>query len=206
MGIRLSSYGAGKITVDGLTDEDIKRIRAAGHGLSWVMVKDGKLLTHSALLPPPDPIHDDEMLPFWSRPTAEEKENLEKFEFEKLDPRFYCGRQITIQHLCGYSYTKENYRREAFKLESYGFSQMRSQRGIDGGFWEVWFLPGLYSAKGDLHHVIEEAKSKKKLVTSADGSQQENDGFAEAIEFLRTHVQFGTLEVSVQRLVMLMDD
>lgn len=60
------------------------------------------------------------------------------------------GAAITIQHVCGYDYSDDFYRENAKKLESYGFICCRSNRGSEGRFWEIWFLPGLWMAEGDL--------------------------------------------------------
>ena len=99
---------------------------------------------------------------------------------------------ITIQGLCGYNYTEENYKWNAEKLESYGFQCLRSRRGTDAKFWELWFLPGLWCSKGDLEANVKRGKDDKEELKIA-------------LEFLRHKVSFGTLDVSNQRMCMVLD-
>jgi hypothetical protein len=98
-----------------------------------------------------------------------------------------------ISHLCGHYYTKEGYKREADKLESYGFSCMRSRRGENGRFWENWYLPGVWCAKGDL------AEKLKPIKDSNEKTQ-------EAIRFLMRNVSFGSMDMTQQRAAMVTPD
>jgi hypothetical protein len=96
---------------------------------------------------------------------------------------------ISIEHLCAYDYSPENYRHQAEILESFGFDCLRSRRGPDGRYMEMWHLSGMWSAKGRL---------KGTLHGITDPAKQAD----EAISFLCKNVVFGSLDISWQRAAM----
>ena len=136
------------------------------------------------------------MVPFWSPPPAEKDWFYQKttFDFERVGAG--SSPSISISSLCRYLYSTENYRRQAKILEGYGFLQLRSKRGREGMYWEIWYLPGLWSAFGDLKNFIDDIKSKKK----------NTEIFEAALAFIVERVQFGTMDSSVQRYCMAIPD
>jgi|GEM_PF-904485 len=178
----------------GLNREECERLEAVTHGQCWVKVgEDGRLEFRDARKPLPEPVEDKEMLGFWSHTDPRRR----KVQLQLLDPERdpYCP-HIVIQSLCGYHYTPENYEKEAGKLQSYGFECLRSRRGADGRFWEVWYLPGFWAARGEFKEVIDAVKSPP----SKDGPRLDA-----AVSFLCRHVSFGTLDASVQRAAMVLE-
>lgn len=200
--VKTRSYSQTEVTISELVEKESEQVRGCLAGTVWLSVENGRVVTHSKLAPLPNPIEDVEMQPFWSAPTKEEVTHLEQFTFEELDPRVTYSRHITIQSLCGYNYSKKNYENQAWLLKNYGFVQMRSPRGINGGFWEIWYLPGIHFASGDLLHAINDAKRDIKVTDS----EKDKKIFKVALEFIRKHVQFGTLDISIQRMAMVIDD
>jgi len=184
------------ITIGGLKKEELEKLKGFIHGQEWVSVKDGRIAFSSTKTPLPSPAEDEAMMPFWRRPNVEEKELLSQKRFDgfaKNWPPF--SPSILIQHLCGYNFTPENYMRQSAKLTSYGFVCCRSQRGDDGEYWEVWYLPGLFAANGDLKKALADARiGKVKAEVDA------------AVSFLCRHSSFGTLDVVAQRAAMVIDD
>lgn len=202
--IRISSYGGSKnsITFEGLTNDEFEILKGAlTNGNFWISGRNGRLVTLPTSAGFPDPVMDLEMQPFWRKPTQEEIEKLSQQilfnDEEQLNGN--SSPSIFISSLCGYDYTPENYEHEATQLVSYGFQVMRSQRGLDGKYWEVWYLPGAWAAKGGLknHLDTEKHKSKDKL-----GGDEETKT---AIDFLKRNCKFGSLDVSVQRLAMVLE-
>lgn len=195
--IKGADYGnERRVMVGGLTEDEQQKLEGViTAGNYWVKRnEDGRLRFVPAHEPLPDPIKDEEMLPFWRR-FDPRKPGLQTTLFDEERLTGFCSPSIIIGSLCGYNYTPEKYKEEAERLESYGFSCMRSERGDDGRYWEHWSLCGLFSARGDLKDVLvrfERRNDKVKLEA--------------AIEFLRHNVSFGTLDVCVQRLAMVMDD
>ena len=208
IGSRMTSQlGPNSIEIKGLTHEEMGQLLGAIRGLSWFKVEEGRLKASSCHIPLPDPVHDELMLPFWRQ---FEHHQLQGELLEKLFEEM-CGDVIymphfTIQHLCGHNYTPENYVREAEKLTSYGFIQLRSKRGEDGGFWELWYLPGVWCAKGDLKAYIDGITAKAKSWEDPSGKLKDKECFKAVLEFLRRNTSFGTLDVSVQRLCQVLDD
>jgi hypothetical protein len=179
------------LEIRGLTREEAERVEGSirgGH--CWIRRDaDGRLEHVPSYDPLPSPTEDDEMLPFWRKP--EEGTPVQMEAFAHMPAGFHSSQSITIQHLCGYHYSPDSYRKIAERLESYGFVCLRSKREDDGKYWELWFLPGVWMAQGELKEAVESSRSKSQK------KQAE-----EAIEFLRRNVQFGTLDASVQRLAM----
>lgn len=188
---RVGDEGEGcEIRISGLNRSEFDKLQACVEaGSHWIKGgKNGRLETAPVFKPLPDPIDDDEMLPFWSKPgQTKGTTKLNKIDMERLGG--YSSPSILIQSLCGYEYTPENYKHNARRLESFGFECLRSRRGEDGGYWEIWFLPALWCAEGEL---------KKSL----EGKNTERDKFDAALQFLARATRFGTLDVSVQRLAM----
>ena len=54
---------------------------------------------------------------------------------------------IYIQHISGYG---GNYEEKKEKLKKHGFSCLRSLRGSDGLYWEIWYLCSKWAFKGHL--------------------------------------------------------
>ncbi len=186
----------GEITITGLSDQEMERIEGALRG-QWYMTGQGEQLsflpTHEPL---PSPSKDPEMAPFW------QKEHLSPWQpnlpftqvaFEKLPD--WTSPHITIQSLCGYYYTKANYALAASRLESYGFECLRSRPGDDGRHTEIWYLRGLWAAKGDLAEHIGEERWGHSLKL-----------LRKATDFISSHVPFGALDVSIQKMAMPMPE
>jgi hypothetical protein len=194
--IRVSCYGGGRFSLSGLSEQDIEKLRSvfSQGGPNWVrMDKAGCLVFSDAYKPLPNPTNDSEMFPFWKKPYNNEIQMCMDFiDFEDIGEG--DSPSIYINHLCGYFYTAEFYKTNANLLTSYGFSIMRSKRGDDGRFWETWYLPGLWSAKGELQetlNILSQKTNKEKLDV--------------ALRFLCRKVSFGSLDVSIQKLAMSMD-
>jgi hypothetical protein len=191
--IRVASHGSGRITLEGLSDQDLDKMLAAfGAGAYYVRSVNGEFQAHPTRIPLPKPTEDKELLPFWRKPTPQEKEQAPKlFDLEENLPGTSSA-SISIQSLCGYNYSPESYDFMANRLTSYGFICLRSRRGEDARFWEIWYLPGLWAAKGQLKDVVKPIK---------DLSNQLRAG----LDFIGESVQFGTLDVSVQRMCMVLE-
>lgn len=158
-------------------------------GSCWVRIKDGELEIVNSWEPTPDPVADEETLPFWRKATEIERAQLQLIEMEPLGDHTFPS--ISIQSLCGYYYSPENYQVQAGKLKSYGFECLRSQRRTDGRFCEIWHLSDLIFAEGELKEKVGRHKGKNALKV--------------AVSFLAQNVSFGTLDVSIQRLAMVID-
>lgn len=194
---RISGYGQGSITISDLTEEDAEKLEGCIRGgMWWAICKEGKMVFYPNYQALPNPTEDLDMLPFWRKASdlvTDQQPNL--LEIDHLYD--HSSPSIQITSLCGYAYTPENYKEQAERLESYGFECLRSRRSNDARYIEVWYLPGLWAAKGDLAEYLNEFKGK--ALCSADECKK-------AVRFLGERVQFGSLDVCVQRLAMVMDD
>jgi hypothetical protein len=191
-------HGGGRFGLDGLTrDEDAMLHASLSAGACWVRAKDGRIESIPSYLSAPEPGTDIDMERFWPTKAVEQRPvQMEMFDHPEKDDRdMHSSSSFIIQHLCGYNYTPEKHQQEVKRLTGWGFACLRSPRFGDGHFWELWFLPGLWSAKGDLAEAI----SNKKLKTEKAKS-------AAAIEFIRVRASFGTLDVSTQRLAQRIPD
>lgn len=202
--ITIPSYGGGKdgyrLTVDGLTEVECDRLKASLlSGYHWVRrSEDGRLVHVPYFEELPGPTTDDDMLPFWRHPVEGDGQQDELFGFDADTEASlqHASPSIFISSLCGYYYSAENYRREADKLTNYGFVCMRSPRSSDTGqYWEKWYLGGVWSVQGRL---------KEALFDS--GAVTSQDKFKFILEYLRRNVMFGSLDVVVQRMAMMIPD
>ena len=194
----VSSYGGGRFALDGVEpDETDILLGAFKGGHHWVRVVDGRIAHVPTYEKLPAPTSDQDVLPFW-RPggTEEAPVQLEMFHHAgNEDYSRHGSPSITIQSLCGYQYTAEYYAYQAKLLESYRFTCLRSRRGTSGQFWELWFLPGVWAAQGQLREaIVDSGKKHEKLKAQV------------AVEFLRQNASFGILDVSVQRLAQTIRD
>lgn len=201
--IRIGGHGSSpygwNMTVENLTSNENEYLEGAlTHGSHWVRADEGgRLLTHLVFKPFPDPVEDKLMHPHWRAPEAGEvKPTHEKdIHFEEMgagsSPSYY------ISHLCGYGYSEEGYADQARKLESFGFIVMRSRRGKDGKYWENWLLLGNWAAKGRLKGEVERLDADATLTPELRIKGVRN--------FLCRNVQFGTLDMVVQRAAMVLD-
>lgn len=189
-----AKLSADRVDIAGLAEGEREAIEGALNGQHWITVRDGRIVTIPARETPPTTV-DEEMLPFWR--AFDNKQvglQLKLVEFGPIKEGFSPA--IFIQSLCGYNYTPETYRLDAAVLEEYGFICMRSRRGEDGKYWEVWYLPGLWAARGRLREALgaDRAPERKKLERALDFFQSR-----------KCQMTFGTLDVAIQRLAMVMD-
>ena len=194
--VHIGGSGSGpngrEVTIRGLSKDDQDAMEAMICGECWVRLgDDGRIERRSRFEPQPSPEQDPLIPPKWYG------ENLDRLWLtvpapkldDEPDPKHHFP-AITVQHLCGYN--NMPYEAEAQKLQEYGFECLRSRRGPNGRFWEVWQLPGLYAAKGRLKEAL------ARHVSTAESLRA-------AIDFLCRHVSFGTLNVCYQRACMVVD-
>lgn len=196
---RSRESGECKMTIEGLQDYEMDAIKSMLLGLNWISTGDsGRIISIPAKTPLPPPT-DDEMLPFWrEHPLSDGIPVIQQEIFDPESLKRNNQSSIYIQSLCGYYYTKDSYRSQAEKLTRWGFECLRSRRGENGQYWELWYLSGIWAAKEELRDAI---GSKHP-----DYETRKGEEFDQMLNFLSKNVQFGTLDASVQKLAMIMAD
>jgi len=185
----------GEVTIGELTPEEMDTMEAFTLGSCWVRVsEDGRLERRDRFAELPGPVEDPYQPPKWVSLVDWTKEapflaNPVPPLAEEPSPK-YNDPSFIVKHLCGYNNTP--YEHEARKLQSYGFECLRSRRGPDGRFWEIWYLAGHHFAKGQL---------KSEMDLKSDEAEQ----ITTAVNFLCRHVSFGVLDVCYQRAAMVID-
>jgi len=192
--IYISSQNGDKLSLSNLTEKEKEYLVGMVNNHFWVTVTDGRLemIPRREELPPP--AKDETIMPFWMPENPPKGKQVKLFEIEMYE---HLGPSICIQHLCGYYFTPENYKIQAELLESYGFSCLRSRRGTDGLFDEVWLLSSLWSAEGEM---------KEVLTCPEDLRSNDKKGIDAAVSFLCRKTRFGTLDIAFQRASMPMPD
>ena len=192
--IYIISQGECGLSLLNLTEKEKEYLEGMVNNNFWVTVTDGRLemIPRREELPPP--AKDETMMPFWMPENPPKGKQVKLFE---VDVHENSGPSIHIQHLCGYYFTPENYKIQAELLESYGFSCLRSRRGTDGLFDEVWLLSSLWSAEGEL---------KEVLTYPEDLRSNDKKGIDAAVSFLCRKTSFGTLDIAFQRASMPIPD
>lgn len=191
-----SDARSGSVTLCGLNEGDIDKIRAITNGGNYYFtVIEGEAVFIPRFQQLPDSIVDEKMYPHWRYALPHETAQEEFVNCAIEDFGDYDSPAIYISNLCAYSYTPEKYKEYAERLKSYGFDCMRSQRGKDGKFWEVWYLPFLLCAKGELEIALNSCIGKT-----------EKEKLDVAIDLLKQRISFGSLSVSVQKCAMVVED
>lgn len=194
--VQYSDAHTGLVTLCGLNEGDIDKIREIINGGNYYFtVIEGGAVFIPRFQQLPDPVLDEKMYPYWRHPLAHETAQAEFVNCAIEDFGEHDSPAIYISHLCAYSYTPEKYKEYAERLNSYGFECMRSQRGRDGKFWEVWYLPFLLCAKGELEIALNNCIGKT-----------EKEKLGVAIDLLKQRINFGSLSVSVQKCAVVMED
>ncbi|MDB5224901.1 MAG: hypothetical protein JWO43_523 [Candidatus Adlerbacteria bacterium] len=207
--IEVTSRGGkeGMISFKGFNRDELDMMEGAmlgGH--VWVRRDSNGRLEHApAYKPLPDPVQDETMQPFWT-PSAPEGASVQYELFDHVDElgaqRYrHSSPSITIQHICGYGYTPDNYRRETEQLVRFGFECLRSPRDYSGQYHELWFLSGLWRARGELREYIYDNLDNPKNMFINCPKMLES-----ALRFLQRNCRFGTLDISVQRMAMVIKD
>lgn len=203
--VRIGSSGGSQfrnsleVNFNGLDTRELELMEGMENGHQWVTCKNGRLEAVPTYKPLPEPVQDEMMLPFWRPPTEGVETQLEMFPFEPMPS--YSSPSITIQHLCGYNYSAENYRFQAALLQRWGFECLRSRRAPSGQFWEIWYLGSLWFAKEELKKAIDSAK----IATEVTERSGERKKLRVAINYLCHNASFGTLDASFQRAAMGVD-
>lgn len=183
-----------EISIGGLTKEQLEIFKGFILGMYWLNIDKDGLNSLPALAELPRPAADESIMPYWSSQDKQRRIIQTKlFSDGEGWPPF--SPSFVIQHLCGYNYSPENYKYQVEKLESYGFECLRSHRGPDGKFWEIWFLPGTFCAKGVFKDELDKIEN-----------MDEKEILERAISFLCRNVSFGTLDVVIQRAAMVIDE
>jgi len=182
----------GEVTITDLNEQEGEKVQGTMRGQWWMRGENGRLAFAPGHEPPPAPT-EDAMLPQWRTPERGEKdpEHYQAEMFELPVTWQNQSQSILIQHLCGYSYTPEGYKENAEMLEECGFNCMRSRRAESGQYWEIWFLPGLWAAKGRLKEALY-GKPKEHQMRFA-------------LKFLREWTSWGTLDIAVQRYCQVLE-
>jgi hypothetical protein len=184
--------GNNYVTIGYLLPEEQDALAAMTLGASWCRIKDGRVEQRATYEELPPPENDPYIPPSWYA-TMELPRRWLVMPVPSIDdepnPEHHSP-SIIVQHLCGYNNTP--YKVEALKLQAFGFECLRSRRGPEGKFWEMWYLPYLDAAKGSLRDAI---KSKDKTAAK----------IIAAVDHLCGHVSFGSLNVSYQRACMVID-
>jgi hypothetical protein len=191
-------------TLGNLTSEEGGLVDGCVCGYQWISVEGGRLVSYRRFDELPSPVTDPLMAPFWRRPTPGKTEIQHQIfasdDWPTPSPHF------SIQSLCGYGYSPERYATEAAKLERYGFQCLRSRRSEDGRYWEIWYLPGDWAARGELREAIETAPKHPFTNTEAGAKKEWAAKIEVVVQFLCRNVSFGTLDVSGQRAAMVVPD
>jgi hypothetical protein len=165
--MRYSSRSAEEITIKG-TALEIEAVEAmlTGHILVGNPEADAPLRT-SRFHPPnldPDPEtvrHFPPKLPEFQTMLQTDWNEIEvvsgRYNQERLE-RYLAGLKdfeqgcisVYVHGLSGYGCKEGVLLWRMGVMSAIGFQQMRSPRGEDGKYWEVWYLPGAWAAEGQL--------------------------------------------------------
>lgn len=171
---------------DGSNDV-VHAVQGAINGSKWIRFVDDQLEVCDAFIPPEEP---DPMIP---PKRYHAKGNFIRFDID--EDRFQAskdGHHFPSFFLTGVGAGAKDLDEARGQVQCAGFEYMRSRRGEDNKFWEVWYLPGLYQADNKFKEALDEVPQSAKLET--------------AITWIINNLRFGSLEVTVQRAALCCDD
>lgn len=219
---KITTCSEDKITVT-LAEGDLGKFERMLAGTSRLSVKNGELVEDPVFLDPPTPIDDPIVGPHW--PHDKNRVSVQTVISFPQDITEHESPGIIISHLCGYNYTPENYKKTAEILERWGFECLRSRRSSEGRYWEQWVLPGLWAAKNELKEIVDatddpfykpkksgewnpwkERQRKNRQQRDKKGNITNKQKLRNVLRYLSENVQFGSLDVTVQRMAMVIED
>lgn len=155
--------GVGEVTIESDIDDFIDTVESCLLGYKWIKAdNNGGLQTHPAH-EVPETTEDPEIQEFWlgANEVQGQKEFVYKQHIVENDLKDYQD-SLFVQGLGGYA-GKEKYKRNVATLTRWGFIQMRSKRGKGGRYWEIWYLPGAWSAQDELEGLSIEGIIRKVM-------------------------------------------
>ncbi len=178
----------GKMTITGLTAKEFQAVQQFLQGTSWIRCVDGRLAACEAHNTLPEPEDDPLLSEHW-------KAGATLKTFGEV-PEVWDAR-IMI-HAVGAGARLKRDAQNSIKIAwQMGFECMRSKRGDDGKFWEVWILHGTWQAKG----ILKDFKDSLEKTLSV---RQRVDAMAEFIA-QRSGLRFGSMDVLVQTWALSFD-
>jgi hypothetical protein len=153
-----SSVGQGgrikEMNISAESGENLAPFKSFFDKNKWIrMDEEGKLRTapYFKSVPKPKTVYDKDVAPLWTKGPVELKKRSGKGDGT-------CGlRSFYVQHIGGYD---GDYRKKAQRMVLAGFSVLRSRRGSDGKFWEIWYLSGEWAAEGEIR-----GKNEKQILS-----------------------------------------
>ena len=140
------------------TKEDIVRLAGAlQYGMKWIrMWPNGEIETSDVYAMPPSPIDDVELQNIWQFDPLPEGADVQ-MKLLRDDPKMQepksewskKHRSLYLQSIQGYA-GRDAYVSRAKRLMEAGFICLRSRRGDDGKYWEIWYLPSPCCGRGPL--------------------------------------------------------
>lgn len=178
-----------EIAITGLTPREFEMFEGFLHGTQRIELnREGRLKSLPVYAEAPGPMRDPLLVDFW--PLNPPPYQLKIWKYDEIHD--YSFPSLIMQHVGAMG---DDYRNQASTAISFGFQPLRSPRGLDGRYWEIWYLPFFEAAKGELAEHIKTLKGKpvSEQVTSV-------------VQFLCRNVRFGTLNVDVQRAALVIED
>ena len=128
------------------TKREINALKnALTNGMNWIRVNKRGTIIKVPALKVPKVQNDDEISPFFNHITQYFSDtSIRRLAHDRKNsdnPSYF------VQHITGYG---GEYNRRKDRMEAVGFECLRSRRGDDGKYWEIWYLPGAWAATGEL--------------------------------------------------------
>lgn len=172
-GERTNAGGAHEITISGEKEDVVALAGALQYGMKWIrMLANGTIETSDVYTHPPAPTDDPDMQNIWQFDPLPEGAGVQMRLFrddpEMKDPKNEWSRNnrsIYLQSIQGYA-EKGVYKERAKKLAEAGFECLRSRRGKDGKYWEIWYLPSPCCGRGPIKDMKTSDEVKKWIMTT----------------------------------------
>lgn len=184
------------ITLEG-TEAEIDALQAMLMGACWVSAdQDGKAMREERFRRLPDPVDDPIIPEAWQLLDVMREQPFKYNVANHIPPsEGIHGPSFYLQHLNPFGYTPGRYKAQVRLAQRCGFECLRSRRGNDGKFWEVWYLPGEWRAQNEL----------REFIGSLPQNMTWNQKGSAVVDWLCKNVDFGTLDMAIQRAAAVID-
>jgi len=163
------------VKFSGVTFQEIDTILGFSRGHLWIRVNKDRRLEFHKVFKDPEGSHDLTPLPSQENSTCtdphwsySDEGITRRVAINEITRNQFLCPSIIINGIIGDAETSRKYAEYRNLLVSYGFIVLRSQKYLNDTAWELFYLPSIYYAEGNLLTYIEEEYGQLHLIAESE--------------------------------------